>query len=270
MKLSNQTKERLLRDFGDWAIVTGATSGIGLELSRQLASAGFNLVLNSRSLSALAAVSQELKSHYKIETRLIEADLSESQSIQQIIDETKELNIGLLINNAGFGTSGSFLDTELRTEQNLIRVNCGAVLGLTHYFGRQFKEKQKGCIIFLSSLVAFQGVPYAANYAASKAYIQSFAEALQIELKPFGVSILSVAPGPVNSGFGDRANMKMNGALSPTQIGVPILNALGRKKSVIPGFLSKVLIYSLRTAPRSLKVRIMALVMGGFTKHQRI
>jgi uncharacterized protein len=94
------------------------------------------------------------------------------------------------------------------------------------------------------------------------------AEALAVELKPFGVDVLAAAPGPVASGFGDRANMKMNMSLTPQQVGIPILKALGRKTTVLPGFLTKFLTYSLRTVPRWGKVKIMKIVMGGMTQHQ--
>jgi short-subunit dehydrogenase len=151
----------------------------------------------------------------------------------------------------------------------MLRVNCEAVLSLTHYYSQIFKEQKRGGIIFLSSIVAFQGVPYAANYAATKAYIQSFAEALAIELKPFGVDILAVAPAPVESGFGKRANMKMGAAMKPEKLTVPILKALGKYTIIRPGFLSKFLTYSINTLPRWGKVMVMKQVMGGFTKHQR-
>jgi short-subunit dehydrogenase len=140
---------------------------------------------------------------------------------------------------------------------------------LTHHFSRKFKEQKRGGIILLSSLVAFQGVPYSANYAATKAYVQSLAEGLYHELKPFDVDVLAAAPGPVASGFAEVANMQMSMSLKPSDVGIPILRALGRTSTVLPGFLSKLLVYSLRTAPRSLKVRIMQLIMGGMTEHQR-
>lgn len=268
MTLSNQTKQRLKTQYGDWAIVTGASSGIGLELATQLASAGFNLIINARNEERLLKVEQQLKS-YKIEVKSVVADLSDKEGVGKIIQSTQDLKVGLLINNAGYGTSGLFVDASLDSEINMLRVNCEAVLALTHFFAQQFKQQGRGGIIFLSSLVAFQGVPYAANYAASKAYIQSFAEALAIELKPFGVSVLAAAPGPVESGFGQRANMKMDNAMAADQLGVPILRALGKQSNVVPGLLSKVLTYALRTVPRFMKVRIMQKVMGGFTQHQR-
>lgn len=269
MQLSAKEKTRLKNKYGDWAIVTGASSGIGLELTTQLADAGFNLILNARNLEKLKSVEQDLKSKHSIQIKIIYADVSEASGIERIIEASQNLNVGLLINNAGYGTSGLFLDTSLQAELNMLRVNCEAVLSLTHYFSQRFKEEQRGGIIFLSSLVAFQGVPYAANYAATKAYIQSLAEALAVELKPFGIDILAAAPGPVDSGFGHRANMQMGKAISPSQLGVPILKALGKQSNVVPALLSKILVYSLRTVPRWAKIKIMQKVMKGFTKHQR-
>jgi uncharacterized protein len=270
MQLSSNEKHRLINKYGEWAIITGASSGIGLELSRQLADAGFNLIINSRNLEKLKSVEKELKSKYPIEIRIVDADVSETTGIDKIMNATQGLNVGLVITSAGYGTSGLFLDISLHSEINMLRVNCEAVLSLTHYFSQKFKQQKRGGIIFLSSLVAFQGVPYSANYSATKAYIQSFAEALVIELKPFGIDVLAAAPGPVDSGFGQRANMKMGKALKPSEIGVPILKALGRKSNVIPGLLSKILVYSLRTVPRWAKIRIMQKVMSGFTQHQRL
>lgn len=147
----------------------------------------------------------------------------------------------------------------------MLRVNCEAVLRLTHHFSKQFVAQQKGGIILLSSLVGFQGTPYAANYAATKAYIQSLAEAIAVELQPLGVDVLAAAPGPVRSGFEARADMKMSNALNPDDISIPILEALGKTHTVHPGWLTKVLTYSLRTVPRWAKVRIMEKVMKGMT-----
>jgi uncharacterized protein len=270
MQLLSGEKKRLKNKYGEWAIVTGASSGIGLELATQLASAGFNLVINSRNFEKLSVVEQDLLSKYPVQIIIVAADVSDTAGIDKIIQATQGLNVGLLINSAGYGTSGIFPDSSLQSEINMLRVNCEAVLSLTHYFCQRFIQQKRGGIIFLSSLVAFQGVPYAANYAATKAYVQTFAEAMAIELKPLGIDVLAAAPGPVESGFGQRANMNMGKALKTSEIGVPILKALGRQTNVIPGLLSKILVYSLRTVPRWAKIRIMYKVMSGFTKHQRL
>ena len=269
MQLAPSEKNRLLQRYGPWAVVTGASSGIGLELASQLAEAGFKLVINARRQETLASIAQELRAKGSPEVRTVVSDLIKPAGVQQLIDATTDLNISLLVASAGYGTSGLLVKSTLDEEVGLVKVNCEAVLALTYHYGKRFASQQRGGIILLSSLVAFQGVPFSANYAATKAYVQSLAEALAVELKPSGVDVLAAAPGPVRSGFEGRANMKMNRFMTPSQVGVPILKALGRQTTVLPGFLTKLLVYALRTVPRWGKVKIMAQVMGGMTEHQR-
>ena len=270
MNLSASEKQRLKTKYGRWAVVTGASSGIGLELAERLAESGLNLVINARQADVLADKSQSLKTTYGVEVMPVVADLGEQAGLDALISAVENLPIGLFVASAGFGTSGEFYKASLADELAMLRVNCEALLALTHYFSNRFVPQKRGGIILLSSMVAFQGVPYSANYAATKAYVQSLAEALAIELRPFGVDVLAAAPGPVASGFGKRANMNMNMSLTPAQVGIPILKALGRQGTVLPGFLTKFLTYSLRTVPRWGKIRIMKQVMGGMTQHQRI
>ncbi len=269
MKFSNKEKNRLKQTYGQWAIVTGASSGIGFEIAKCLAEAGLDLVICARNLKKLEEIETNLKSKFSIEIKVISTDVSEAEGIDKIINETKDLNVGLLVASAGYGTSGLFVHSSLDAEINMLRVNCEGLLSLTHHFSRRFAEQRRGGIILMSSIVAFQGVPYSANYAATKAYVQSLAEALAAELKPYGVDVLAAAPGPVSSGFEERANMKISMSLKPSQVAIPILKALGRKTTILPGMLTKILVYSLRTVPRWGKVRIMQKVMGGMTKHQR-
>jgi short-subunit dehydrogenase len=269
MNLSNAEKRRLREKYGPWALVTGASSDIGLELAGQLAAAGLNLVLSARSLEKLEKAGQDLTRRYGIQVRVAAADLAEPEGVAQLLQETAGIEVGLLVVSAGFGTSGAFLESCLDAELDMLRVNCQALLSLTHHFSRQFAHRQRGGIILMSSMVAFQGVPFAAHYVATKAYVQSLAEGLSVELRPYGVDVLAAAPGPVASGFADRANMRMNMTLQPAQVGVPILEALGRQSAVLPGGLTKLLVYSLRTVSRWGKVQIRKLVMGGMTKHQR-
>lgn len=265
MELSNTEKARLISKYGDWAIVTGGTSGIGYELALQLAKAGFNLIIAARNRNNLITVQNKLEELTNTVVIIVEADVFEEVGLNKIISAAEGLDIGLLIVSAGFGTSGRFLDNSIKDELNMITVNCNGLVYLTHYFGRQFVKNRKGGIILMSSMVAFQGTPFASNYAATKAFVQTLAEGLKEEFKPFGVDVLAAAPGPVESGFGKRANMKMSMYLTPSQVGVPILRALGKKTTVFPGILSKVLVYSLRIAPRNIKIKIMQKVMGRMT-----
>jgi len=126
-----------------------------------------------------------------------------------------------------------------------------------------------GGIVLMSSLLAFQGTPGSAHYAATKAYVQSLAEGLREELRPLGVAVVASAPGPIATGFAARANMRMSMSLGPRVVAAQTLAALGRKTTVRPGWLSKLLGWSLATAPRGLKVKIIGRVMAGMTAHQR-
>lgn len=266
--LAFKVKHRLIKNYGQWAVVTGATSGIGLELTTLLAESGFNLIINARNIDRLLDLQSELQNKHSIIIKVVAGDIGTDEGINAIINSANGLNIGLFIAAAGFGTSGRLIDSNIQDEVTLMRVNCEAVLRLSYFFGKLFSTQKRGGIILLSSMVAFQGVPFSANYSASKAYVQSLAEALSIELKTFNVNVLAAAPGPVESGFGKRANMKMNMTLQPSDVGVPILKALGRKNTVLPGSLTKFLMYSLKILPRWGKVKVMGKVMSGFTKHQ--
>lgn len=269
MKLTDKEKMRLHGRYGTWAVVTGASSGIGLELASLLANAGFNLVMVARRYDQLQGIAKGLKSNLPVEVEVVVADLETPSGYDRVMASTEHLNVGLLVASAGFGTSGFFTQNEIEQELGMLQVNCVALLELTHHFAKRFALQKRGGIILLSSIVAFQGTPYAANYAATKAYVQTLAEGIAIELAPHNVDVLAAAPGPVQTGFADNANMKMDMYLTPDQIGVPILKALGRQTTVFPGLLTKILVYALRTVPRWAKTMIMGKVMGGMTAHQR-
>jgi hypothetical protein len=256
---------RFLQQYGPVALVTGASSGIGLALADLLAAAGFELVLCARNAAALESMAERYRTTYQSRVWVHAADLSDSQGVQSLMAYTRGKDLGLFIHAAGFGTSGKFADADIAIEQNMLRLNCEALLLLAHHFGRLFVERKRGGIIMLSSIVAFQGVPNAAHYAATKAYVQSLAEGLAREFSPLGVDLLAAAPGPVESGFGPRSGMQMKGAMKPGDIALPILRALGKTTTVLPGRLTKVLTYALRTVPRWGKIRIMEKVMYGMT-----
>jgi len=270
MALSTKEKLRLKTSYGPWALVTGSSSGIGLELATRLAESGLNIMLHGRRTSELQRISENLQKRFNVQTDIVSADLAADEGVQQLLKEAAKKPIGLVIASAGFGTSGLFHQSTIADEVNMLRVNCESLLLLTHHFSHQFVQKKRGGIILLSSMVGFQGVPFAVHYAATKAYVQSLGEALAVELKPYGVDVLTAAPGPVSSGFESRADMKMNMSMTPDQISIPILKALGRHSTILPGLLTKFLVGSLRTLPRWGKIKIMQKVMGGMTAHQRL
>jgi len=259
-------RKRLQTRYGAWAVVTGASSGIGHEMALRLASAGLNLVLVARSQVVMEQMAKDLRDRHKVEVRVVRLDLAMETGVETLAAATHDLDVGLLVAGAGFGTSGLFLKAELKQELEMLNVNCRSLLGLTWYFSQRFAQQRRGGIVLMSSIVGFQGMPFAAHYAATKAYVHTLAEALYVELATMGVDVIASAPGPTNSGFGDRAGMKMGKALSAAEVAEETLNALGHKSMVLPGFLSKLLTYSLVPLPRWARVRIMGGVMKSMTQ----
>lgn len=262
-------KSRFLKRYGPWAVVTGASDGIGREMARNLASLGLNLVLVARRQPLLNQLSVELEGQFSVQTRLIVADLAQPSSIEAIFSATENLEVGLLVACAGFGTSGRFIEASLDNELNMLDVNCRAVLVMSQHFGQRFAAQKRGGIVLMSSLLAFQGVPLSAHYAATKAYIQTLAEGLHIELASFGVDVIASAPGPIHSGFANRAEMTMTLAASPATVSRGTLIALTRRKvTTRPGWLSKTLEGSLSFLPRRGRIWAMGRVMQSLTNHK--
>lgn len=267
MSLMRKRDERLHHIYGPWAVVTGATDGIGRALALELADRGFNLVLAARRQDWLQALATQVAERGG-SARIVAGDLGTAAGCGALSAATADLDIGLLVLAAGFGTSGAFLEVDPATEADMLAVNCGATLSLTHIFARRFATRGRGGIIMMGSLLGFQGVARAATYAATKAFVQTLAEGLHREFKPLGVDILSVAPGPVRSGFAARAGMHLGPALLPQDLPDSILAALGRWGTVRPGWLSWFLEASLFGQPRWMRGYILSRVMAGMTRHK--
>jgi short-subunit dehydrogenase len=268
LKLTGKTIRRLKSKYGNWVLITGATSGIGKELALKFGEAGFNLVLTGRRVTLLDELCTYLFDHYQVEAISAPGDLSKKEGVLSLIRNMDHLPIGIAVLNAGYATSGAFTKSDIESQVNMLDVNCEALLRLTHYFAQKMTAAKQGAIVLMSSMLAFQGAPNAAHYAATKAYVQSLGEGLALELKPKGVDVLCAAPGPVESGFAERADMQMGKSMKPEDVGVPIIRAIGKKTTVLPGFLTKFLIYNLRLTPKWARIRIMGKVMESFTKHQ--
>lgn len=251
--------------YGPSALVTGASSGIGRAFAEQLAARGLDLVLNARSAGPLEQLSAELSARYGVACAAAPADLGAEDGVARLIDQIGEAEIGLLVLAAGYGTSGAFLDIAPEAERDMVRVNCEAGVALLRALTPAMAARGRGGAVLMSSIVAFQGVPRAANYAATKAYVQTLAEGLAVELAPAGVDVLACAPGPVASGFAARAGMRMGAAQSPRSVARGALRRLGRARTVRPGFRSAFLGLSLGLLPRRVRTSIMTGIMAGMT-----
>ncbi len=249
--------------YGPWALVTGASEGIGRAMAVEVARRGLDLVLVARRVDRLEALSVELARAYGVTARVVAADLAEPGAAARVVAATTALDVGLLVAAAGFGTSGRLVDTALADEVAMVDVNCRAVLALTKPFAEQLARRGRGGIVLLSSIVAFQGAPYSANYAATKAYVQTLAEGLDRELSPAGVDVVACAPGPVRTGFAARAGLTMGGAESAETVARETLDALGRRGTVRPGLRAKLLAGGLATLPRAARTVIMGRIMAG-------
>jgi len=253
--------------YGPWALVTGASDGIGRATAEMLGALGLNLVLVARNGDRLAEIGEALEAAHRIKVRVHAADLSDRQALAGLASATVGMDIGLVVAAAGFGTSGSFLSADLETELGMMDLNCGAVLGLSHVFAQRLSARGAGGLVLFGSLIGWQGVPNASHYAATKAYVQALGEGLGLELSAKGVDVLTVAPGPVGSGFANRAGMQMGATDTPDVIARAILQSMGRKASIVPGGLGRLLTYSLAPLPRRVRSRILGQVMSGMTKN---
>lgn len=234
-----------------------------------MAELGLNVVLVARRVDHLTRLARQLQDDHGVEVVVRPTDLGNQGALDRLIETTGDLDVGLVVAAAGFGTSGDFVETSRADELSMIDVNVRAVAGLAHHFAPRLAARRRGGLVFIGSLVGFQGVPRAANYAATKAYVQTLGEGLRAELRPMGVDVVVAAPGPVLTGFGTRANMRMTRGALPREVAIETLRGLGRRTTVRPGLLAKGLEASLALLPRGGRVRVMAKVMGGMTAHQK-
>lgn len=192
------------RRFGPWAVVTGASSGIGREFARQLAASGIHVVLVARRESLLREVGAEISREFGVNHRVVRADLSRPDFMREIVGAIEDIDVGLVVSNAGTAQPGEFrkLDHDVVTE--LFRLNALSHLEIAHYFGRRLAARGRGGIILCGAMGASHGIPYMANDSASKAYVETLGEALHVELKPAGVNVTVLVVGPTQTAIIDK------------------------------------------------------------------
>jgi uncharacterized protein len=207
-------RSKFAEQYGPWAIVTGASSGIGAEFARQLAAEGVNVVLAARRGELLRTVADDLERDCGIETRCVVVDLSEESGVDTLSAEVRDLDIGLVVSNAGTGQPGHFLERDHREQLNRFRLNALSHLNVAHAFGGRLAQRGNGGLILGGAMGAAQGIPFSACDAGSKALVQSLGESLHVELKRKGIQVMTLVVPPTDTAiirkFGlDPADMPM-------------------------------------------------------------
>ena len=256
---TNQNSQALL--LMSTALITGASSGIGAVFAQALAKRQTNLVLVARSQDKLNQLAQQLQEQYPIQVEVLVQDLTAPNAAKSVFEAVtqKNITIDLLINNAGFGTYGSFSESSLPKQLEMIQLNIMALVDLTYQFLPQMQQRGSGAIINLSSIAGFQPLPYMSVYAATKAFVLSFSEALWAENQEKGVKVIAVCPGPTKTNFfdiagfeelatGSRENQR---SATPESVVRDALKALeGHSSTVVTGGLPNQIIVNL---PRFLR-----------------
>ncbi|MEQ9845166.1 SDR family NAD(P)-dependent oxidoreductase [Pectobacterium brasiliense] len=253
-----------------WVLITGASSGFGEEFARQYAAQGKSLILVARRLNKLEILAAELRKDFNVDVIVEQVDLSVITAISDLHSRLKEKSIvvDILINNAGHGLQGSFLDQSLGESLDMINLDITSLTAITRLFAEDMRVRRKGHILMVASLLSYQGVKNFAVYSAAKAYVLRFSDALHRELKSDGVTVTALCPGMSDTGFAMAAKQKLTPALKGVmmqpkpvvQAGIRALQA-GRM-SIVPGMGNKAITFLTWATPRWLHQTIMARVMG--------
>lgn len=240
-----------------WAVVTGASSGIGTEIARQLAAGGCHLILVARRQERLEQVARRMEGDYGIQTRVVPLDLTAAGAAGQLCEKVADLPVSVLVNNAGFGKTGPLNGEPFEVYQRMVTLNIGLLTELTHLLLPRLKEAPAGArILNVGSIAGYQGVPNMAVYSATKAYVNHFSEGLHWELLQTKVRVTNLAPGKTESEFFDVASMRgtdfarrgVLGADRVAQLGVKAMVA--GKRNIITGWDNRLNVFALRFSPR--------------------
>ncbi len=248
-------------------LITGASSGIGEAFARKFAARGRNVFLVSRSEEKLATLCNELGRINSIRAQYVALDLSVPESPARLFEEAEKrgLIIEMLVNNAGFGSFGDFTKLELARELNMIDLNVKSLVGLTYRFLIPMRQRRQGTIINVASTAGFQPVPFMATYAATKAFVLSFSEALWEENRPHGIQVMALCPGVTETNFFEAARgtkPPARVAQTPDDVVETALRGLSRRKGhIVSGWTNFMMTEAERLVPRSLIVRTAGRMM---------
>jgi len=243
--------------YGEWALVTGASAGIGEAFARALAREGMSVVLTARRGDRLAALASELEKTFSVSTRVVEEDLANAEGAERVARAVSDLPIAVLVNNAGFGAAGRFDKLQAERLRDMVTVNCVAPMVLTRRILPRMQERRSGAVIFTGSVAGRQPLPLHGVYSATKAFAQLLGEALYVEQRQFGIDVLVVEPGSTETEFHGVAGELPHEGESPEAVVETALEALGRQPSVVSGWWNWLRANAAqRIAPRSLVVHL--------------
>jgi len=253
--------------YGPWALVTGASSGLGVEFAHQLAKKGLHLVLVARRAEQMQALADSLQQSYGIQTKVVPIDLAEEGFMDKLNPALEGLDLGLIVNNAGINCEGHFYRGDLNRNLNMLRLNVEAPFIISYELGKRLIERKKGGIIMTSSVSAFQATPFLSHYGATKAYLLSLGESMNYEFKELGVDVLVLCPGMTESEM--TKGMKSSPIVMKAE---PVVKAaidgLGSKVFIVPGLGNKLQVWLSnrllsRTNARDLTGAVMRRVLPG-------
>jgi hypothetical protein len=259
-----------LTKYGPWALVTGASAGLGEQFALQLAAQGMNLFLTARRMDRLESLARSLRESSGVQVRVLPLDLAAAGAPEALDRATADLDVGLVVNNAGFGGMGRFLDQDLARLTEMIRLNCLAVTEVAHRFGRRLQARGRGGMIVVASLAGFQATPYMGLYGATKGFDLLLGEALHHEWKGSGVDVLVLNPGSTRTEFGSVSGSTGGGhSMEASGVVAAALRSLGRSSSIVTGVHNKAVALLGRVLPRRTIVRLGAWTLRRMTPPDR-
>jgi short-subunit dehydrogenase len=251
--------------YGAWALITGASSGIGEAFARYLARAGMDVILVARRRERLEVLAAYLTQQHGVQALAVPLDLTDPHFLEALTEQVGDREVGMLVNNAGYGSTGRFLERDPAREADMVRLNCWAPVVLTHHFVHPMAKRRKGAILFVSSVVGYQPTPFMTTYAATKAFDLFLGEGLWYELRRYAIDVLTMSPGTTETEFHQVADMARGPVVAPPdRVVETAMRALGRRPSAVDGLFNHLLAFGHRLLPRRTTLGLAGRIIGLF------
>lgn len=260
--------------YGEYALITGGSSGIGKAIAHQLARKGLNLILVARREEELQQAAKEIKSKYQVDVACVSADLLTDAGMQTVKNESENYQVGLVVPAAGLEVNGAFEKNNLEKELRVIKLNVTVTMELTHHFLQKMIPRKKGGILLIASLSGHMPNPYFANYAGTKAFVLNFGSSLYGELLPKGIDVTVLSPGltntPMTADNGINWSKTPMQALPPEEVAETAVSALGKTLIAIPGFKNKMMEAMAKHSPLQMQAKMNEKMMRGALSQNKL